>query len=202
MPGCSPTLHLERRISRFLFIDCDVYVRAPIEQLIDIDLNGHSIAAAPEPGRQHLVLGDDMAGSGKPFASWDPYFNAGVMVIDRAKWAAADLPGTLDGHIKSGLINALYQDQDILNLRSLRRLAAALIRCGTSPSCTPSCAAGPNDRPLYDGHEALEPARLCGLRFIPQARDDPRSASAVTGVTTLRKQWPFAHRARQMITQA
>ena len=109
--------YIPEGVSRFLFIDCDVYVRAPVENLIGIDLEGRPIAAAPEPGRQHLMLGDDMAGAGKPFASWDRYFNAGVLVIDRPQWVAADLPGTLHGHIASGLIKTLYQDQDILNLK-------------------------------------------------------------------------------------
>lgn len=109
--------YLPADIDRFLFIDCDVYVRAPIERLFAIDLNGKALAAAPEPGRQHLMLGDDLRGVGKPFASHDPYFNAGVMLIDRARWAEADLPGVLEGHIKSGMIETLYQDQDVLNLK-------------------------------------------------------------------------------------
>jgi lipopolysaccharide biosynthesis glycosyltransferase len=102
---------------RFLFIDCDVYVRAPIEKLINIDLEGHPIAAAPEPGRHHLMKGDDMRTFNKPFDLSDSYFNAGVIVIDRAKWVAADLPGTLREHVRTGLMADLYQDQDVLNLR-------------------------------------------------------------------------------------
>jgi lipopolysaccharide biosynthesis glycosyltransferase len=108
--------YLPAHIERFLFIDCDVYVRAPIENLFAVDLKGHPLAAAPEPGRQHLMLGDDMRGAGKPFASFDRYFNAGVLLIDRTQWRAADLPAILDGHIRSGLIQKLYQDQDILNV--------------------------------------------------------------------------------------
>lgn len=101
---------------RFLFIDCDVYVRAPIERLIDIDLEGRPIAAAPEPGRHHLLKGDDMASFDKPFDLADSYFNAGVIVIDRQRWIAADLPGKLAGFVASGLMAKLYQDQDVLNL--------------------------------------------------------------------------------------
>ena len=109
--------YLPADIARFLFIDCDVYVRVPIENLFAVELRGRPLAAAPEPGRQHLMLGDDMRGVGKPFASYDRYFNAGVMLIDRAAWRAADLPGVLDDHLESGLILKLYQDQDILNLK-------------------------------------------------------------------------------------
>ncbi|HEY4201226.1 MAG TPA: glycosyltransferase family 8 protein [Devosiaceae bacterium] len=101
---------------RFLFIDCDVYVRAPIENLIGIDLGGKAIAAAPEPGRQRLLMGVDMRPNGKPFASYDGYFNAGILVIDRDRWVAARLPAQLDDHISTGMIHKIYQDQDILNL--------------------------------------------------------------------------------------
>jgi len=104
-------------VARFLFIDCDVYVRAPIEKLINIDLEGKSIAAAPEPGRHHLMMGDDMRTFNKPFDLSDSYFNAGVIVIDRAKWVEADLPGTLRSHVETGLMADLYQDQDVLNLK-------------------------------------------------------------------------------------
>jgi lipopolysaccharide biosynthesis glycosyltransferase len=113
--------YLPAEIERFLFIDCDVYVRSPIEELFALDLGGNALAAGPEPGRQHLMLGDDMKGVGKPFQSHDRYFNAGVMLIHRAAWRAADLPKVLDGHIKSGLIEKLYQDQDILNLEFKNR---------------------------------------------------------------------------------
>ena len=101
---------------KFLFIDCDTYVRAPIERLMGIELAGKALAAAPEPGRPLLLRGPDMQPNGKPFASHDGYFNAGVLVIDRKKFVAADLPGQLMSHVETGLIEVLYQDQDILNL--------------------------------------------------------------------------------------
>jgi len=108
--------YLPESAQKFLFIDCDTYVRAPIEKLMGIELAGKALAAAPEPGRQLLLRGPDMQPNGKPFASYDGYFNAGVLVIDRKKFAAADLPGRLDKHVETGLIDVLYQDQDILNL--------------------------------------------------------------------------------------
>jgi lipopolysaccharide biosynthesis glycosyltransferase len=108
--------YIPESVSRFLFIDCDVYVRAPIEKLIGIDLEGHPIAAAPEPGRHHLMKGDDMRSFNKPFDLSDAYFNAGVIVIDRAQWVGINLPAVLASHIKTGLMAELYQDQDVLNL--------------------------------------------------------------------------------------
>jgi len=104
-------------VTRILYLDSDLYVRAPVENLIDMDLLGHTLAAAPEPGRHHLVRGDDMRTRMSPFDPADPYFNSGVLVIDRAAWGKADLPGYLRQLQQSGEINALYHDQDVLNLK-------------------------------------------------------------------------------------
>ncbi len=108
---------LPPEIGRLLYLDCDVYVRAPIENLLGIDLGGKALAAAPEPGRHHLTSGDDMRARSGPFDSADPYFNSGVLVIDRKAWGEADLPGFLARLQESGEIDALYHDQDILNLK-------------------------------------------------------------------------------------
>jgi lipopolysaccharide biosynthesis glycosyltransferase len=108
---------LPAEIGRVLYLDSDLYVRADIERLMTLDLEGRSIAAAPEPGRHHLVAGDDMRGRKGPFDPADPYFNSGVLVIDRARFAAADLPGFLGQLQAAGELAALYHDQDVLNLR-------------------------------------------------------------------------------------
>lgn len=113
-------LYLDRllpaHVARFVYLDCDVMVRAPIEQLIDIDLGGMAIAAAPEPGRHRLILGDDMRGRRSPFDAADYYFNSGVLVADRPRWREAGLPELLDRLVSRGDLAALYHDQDVLNL--------------------------------------------------------------------------------------
>jgi lipopolysaccharide biosynthesis glycosyltransferase len=108
---------LPSEVSRFLYLDSDLYVRAPVEKLIEMDLSGNTLAAAPEPGRHHLVKGDDMRTRLGPFDCADPYFNSGVLVIDRAAWGKADLPGYLKALQRNGEIAALYHDQDVLNLK-------------------------------------------------------------------------------------
>jgi lipopolysaccharide biosynthesis glycosyltransferase len=108
---------LPPEVDRVLYLDSDLYVRAPVENLIEMDLAGKSLAAAPEPGRHHLVAGDDMRTRTGPFDIADPYFNSGVLVIDRAAWGRADLPGFLGELQRSNEISRLYHDQDVLNLR-------------------------------------------------------------------------------------
>lgn len=108
---------LPAEVERVLYLDSDLYVRAPVERLLEMELGGKSLAAAPEPGRHHLVAGDDMRTRTGPFDIADPYFNSGVLVIDRAAWGRADLPGYLAGLKASGELGRLYHDQDVLNLR-------------------------------------------------------------------------------------
>jgi lipopolysaccharide biosynthesis glycosyltransferase len=108
---------LPPEVERVLYLDSDLYVRAPVEDLIATDLGGKSLAAAPEPGRHHLVAGDDMRTRKGPFDIADPYFNSGVLVIDRAAWGRADLPGFLAELQRDNRISQLYHDQDVLNLR-------------------------------------------------------------------------------------
>jgi lipopolysaccharide biosynthesis glycosyltransferase len=108
---------LPPEIERVLYLDSDLYVRAPVERLLEMDLEGKSLAAAPEPGRHHLVGGDDMRMREGPFDNADPYFNSGVMVIDRRAWGRAGLRGYLLQLQQRGELAALYHDQDVLNLK-------------------------------------------------------------------------------------
>jgi len=108
---------LPPEVERVLYLDSDLYVRAPIEELLELELDGRSLAAAPEPGRHHLVRGDDMRARMSPFDPADPYFNSGVLVIDRAAWGRADLPGFLAALEQRGELGTLYHDQDVLNLK-------------------------------------------------------------------------------------
>jgi lipopolysaccharide biosynthesis glycosyltransferase len=107
---------LPSEIERFVYLDSDLYVRAPIERLAELDLGGKSLAAASEPGRHHLVAGDDMRTRQGPFDIADPYFNSGVLVVDRAAWKRVDLPAFLHRLDEHGELSQLYHDQDILNL--------------------------------------------------------------------------------------
>jgi lipopolysaccharide biosynthesis glycosyltransferase len=115
-------LLLPAEVERFVYLDSDLLVRVPIETLLGIDLLGNAIAAAPEPGRQRLIRGDDMRDTSSPLDAADPYFNSGVILADRAAWAAADLPGLLERLKQAGELETLYHDQDVLNLAFRGRL--------------------------------------------------------------------------------
>ncbi len=108
--------YIPAEVEKFLYIDCDVFVRRPIENLFAIDLEGKPIGAAIEPGRHRLIAGDDIRGNGKPFETYDLCFNSGVLLIDRKGWVKTNVPQKLRQYAKSGLMEKLYHDQDMLNL--------------------------------------------------------------------------------------
>jgi lipopolysaccharide biosynthesis glycosyltransferase len=101
-------------VTRLTFLDCDLFIRAPIERLHEIDLGDKVLAAASDPYR----LASQTRREHQPrriFDPADPYFNAGVMVIDAARWSAADITGTLLRELSEAELAELFYDQDILN---------------------------------------------------------------------------------------
>jgi lipopolysaccharide biosynthesis glycosyltransferase len=65
------------RVNRCIYVDCDTLIQGPIEPLVDLDLQGRSIAAVP----------DKVGGKGTEFPLPDgqTYFNTGVLVLDLAR---------------------------------------------------------------------------------------------------------------------
>lgn len=103
-------------ISRILYLDCDMLVRAPVEELFALDLEGRAVAAVLDPHRHRAMLGRDFRQNGDLFSFDMPYFNAGMLVIDRAAFAAADLPGRTRAYHEAGILARTQYDQAVLNL--------------------------------------------------------------------------------------
>jgi lipopolysaccharide biosynthesis glycosyltransferase len=102
-------------VERLIFIDSDMMVRAPIEQIYDLDLEGYPIAAASDPYRTGFQTGRDL----KPkryYSTTDLFFNAGLLVIDTRKMAEIDTVGTILTLLTPDEVAGLYYDQDILNI--------------------------------------------------------------------------------------
>jgi len=103
-------------INRIIYLDCDLLVRGPIEELAELDLGQNSIAAVLDAGRHRHMLGKNLILNSDLFDFHFAYFNAGMLVIDRAAFAAADLPGETRRYHESGVLDRIQYDQAILNL--------------------------------------------------------------------------------------
>lgn len=103
-------------VPRVIYLDCDMLVRWPIEQLYDIDLGDQPLGAVRDSLAPFISLGRDMAGNRDLFDGADPYFNSGVLVIELAQWRGMDLRAEIDSLAQRGILARLYFDQDLLNI--------------------------------------------------------------------------------------
>lgn len=101
-------------IERVLYLDSDIFVRSPIEQLFNIDMGGKAIAAALQPDRLHCIAGTDLR-TRNAFSMAEPYFNSGVMLIDMAQYRGVDFATVLRESLPQSEIDMFYYDQDIIN---------------------------------------------------------------------------------------
>ncbi|GGF38784.1 hypothetical protein GCM10011321_32190 [Youhaiella tibetensis] len=103
-------------VSRVIYLDCDMMVRAPIEDLYAADLGEFPIGAVRDTAGALIVGGRDIKNNRDIFDPADPYFNSGMVVIDVDKWRQVAVPERLEELIASGVMARLYYDQDVLNL--------------------------------------------------------------------------------------
>lgn len=101
---------------RVIYLDCDVMVKAPIEDLWHIDLEGRTIAAAPDAWGGFFSVGHDMRANADLYDPAARFFNSGVMLIDLARWREHDFGGKLSYMGRNGTLARLYHDQGFLNL--------------------------------------------------------------------------------------
>ncbi|WP_052732023.1 glycosyltransferase family 8 protein [Devosia geojensis] len=103
-------------VERVLYLDCDTMAVKPVEQLVEADMAGRTIAAVPDAARLIIAGGRQMREKRDLFDLSKSYFNSGVLLIDLPRFAAADVPGRIEALIADGTMNRLYYDQDLLNL--------------------------------------------------------------------------------------
>lgn len=103
-------------VRRILYLDCDMLVRDAIETLYEIDMRGFPVAAVRDTIGAFITGGRDLNANRDIFDAADPYFNAGLLLIDVALWRAADIPARLEQALSEGIMQRIYYDQDLLNL--------------------------------------------------------------------------------------
>lgn len=103
-------------VERILYLDCDMLVREDVGFLFDLDLEGNAIAAVRDPVGALITGQRDLQKNRDIFDPADPYFNAGLVLIDVAQWREADIVGRMEAAYASGVMQRIYYDQDLLNL--------------------------------------------------------------------------------------
>jgi lipopolysaccharide biosynthesis glycosyltransferase len=102
------------RCDRLLYLDADVLIEDRLDALFALDMRGRTIAATHDADMV-AKSEESLQSKATPFASSDNYFNAGVMLIDGARWAKRDAAReSIDFFAKFGAVASL-PDQDFLN---------------------------------------------------------------------------------------
>lgn len=103
-------------VHRLIYLDCDMMVLAPIETLWNTDLDGKSMAAVEDPWGKLIGSGRDINAYGRTLDPADPYFNAGLMVIDIDRWRDLNVAEQLETLINDGTVEKLSYSQNVINL--------------------------------------------------------------------------------------
>ncbi len=93
-------------VERFLYLDSDLIVEDDIAPLFAVDLGDNVLAAVANPCSRHAQLG---------LRADAPYFNSGVLVIDRRRWLAGNVSERALAVIAEKPDVLRYWDQDALN---------------------------------------------------------------------------------------
>jgi len=106
--------HLAPTIDKALYLDCDVVVLTSLRDLWATDVSGAYAAVAEDTWEYAAIHHKRMLG----LSHADFYFNAGVMLVNLAKWREDGLSDALFAQMremvkKGGTIQ--YDDQDVMN---------------------------------------------------------------------------------------
>lgn len=98
---------LPEHLERVLYVDCDTVVLDSLAELENFEMSGFC-AAVDEPTAPMMKKKIEL----KPN---DPYFNAGVMLIDLKKWRENNVTERFVAYLKEKNGNVSFEDQGVLN---------------------------------------------------------------------------------------
>lgn len=104
---------LDPSIERVLYLDSDLFIRTALDPLYAMDMGGHAIAAVLQPDRMHVIAGRDLRAR-HAFSMAEPYFNAGVMLIDMNQYRRMNFAAEL-ARLPPAELAMFYYDQDMIN---------------------------------------------------------------------------------------
>lgn len=113
---------LKPDLDRILYLDCDMIVRMPLQDLYNIDFDDNYVIAVKDGWYKH------------PFADKHKiknYFNAGMLLINNKKWKEDNIAAKL---VKNTILlkdEIPYGDQDVLNYTFNKKIKLASIRYNT-----------------------------------------------------------------------
>ncbi|MFC0821164.1 glycosyltransferase family 8 protein [Moraxella marmotae] len=96
-----------------LYLDCDIVVTGDLREVYQTDLQDNYVAAV------HDAILNNVTHYYHEFPDIKPYFNAGVLLINAAKWRENNIDA--QAFNMSNTYNFIYADQDLLNILFLKK---------------------------------------------------------------------------------
>lgn len=101
---------LPYHLNKILYLDCDILVNNPLDDLWNINIENFSIAAVLD-----VITFDEDVYDRLKYDKNEGYFNAGVLLINLKKWREINLLKQALGYIQSNKQRIINEDQDVLN---------------------------------------------------------------------------------------
>lgn len=96
-------------VERVLYLDCDTVVAQPLDKLWKLDLKGKVLAAVMEPTIYDAVK-EEIG-----LKAEDPYYNAGVLLIDLKRWRETEAEKRILDFYREKGGHLFANDQDTIN---------------------------------------------------------------------------------------
>ena len=109
---------LPQTIDKAIYLDSDLVVKGNLEQLWNIDVGENYILAVQDDTRFCPYVSSPRGLSNWKdlgFSEDSPYFNAGVLVLNLAKWRAEKLCSQALNYLQNSRQYIRWHDQDVLN---------------------------------------------------------------------------------------
>lgn len=108
----------DNSFEKILYLDCDMLILVDIYKLWNLELGVNSIAAVPEMDKDAHFVSSKLGLPAYKMLGIPPdnlYFNAGVLLINVAKWRDSEYSFQILNYLKNYQDYVLWHDQDGLN---------------------------------------------------------------------------------------
>lgn len=102
---------LPEDIDKILYLDCDIIIRKPLQELWNIDISSYGIAGVPD-----VLEGDISHYNRLEYPSEEGYFNAGVIFMNLQYWRSKNIGNRITDILLYQYDKLKFYDQDVLNL--------------------------------------------------------------------------------------